>query len=318
MPEVPYHPQVQPIIDMMNGTAASATEPLTDAQRLATAREGYAGWLSMNGPGPEVSEVGDITIPGRDGPIPARVYRPTTDDNAPVVVFFHGGGMVIGSMDAFDGVCRSIADASGAVVVNVDYRLSPEHLPPAPMDDAWDAVCWVAQNAASLGASAEKLIVCGDSAGGNLAALCALRARDEGAPRLALQMLIYPVIDWAGTFPSMETNGVGNFLTQETMEWFRHEYLGDDDAGRKRWTDPAFSPWYAADLAGVCPAWVMTTSHDPLRDEGAAYAERLRDAGVSTTYINVEGIFHAFFGHTNLFELAVSALDDAAAAINAV
>ncbi len=139
-------------------------------------------------------------------------------------------------------------------------------------------------------------------------------ARDTGVPAVQLQMLIYPVTDWAGTFPSMESNGTGNFLTKETMEWFRATYLGDDET---LWTDPTVSPWYA-DVEGVCPAWVLTTSHDPLRDEGVAYADKLREAGVAVTHIQVDGVFHAFFGQTNLLELAAQALADAAAAIKTV
>jgi acetyl esterase len=229
-----------------------------------------------------------------------------------LIVFFHGGGMVIGSMDDYDGVCRQIANATEAVVVNVDYRLAPEHPYPAPTDDAWTALCWAAEHAAELGGNTDKVIVAGDSAGGNLAALVALRARNEGGPRLALQMLLYPVTDWAGTFPSIEENGEGNFLTKQTMLWFRKNYLGDDEA---LWRDPNVSPHYVDDLSGVCPAWIMTTSHDPLRDEGEAYGDRLRDAGVPVTSIRVDGVFHAFFGQTNLLELAVKALEDFAAAV---
>jgi acetyl esterase len=173
----------------------------------------------------------------------------------------------------------------------------------------------VAENAEDLGGSAARLIVAGDSAGGNLAALVALRARDAGAPALALQMLLYPVTDWAGTHASMETNGTGNFLTKDTMQWFRATYFAD--AGEDVWTRPDVSPIYA-DVAGVCPAWVMTTSHDPLRDEGEAYAAKLEAAGVPTKLTRVDGIFHAFFGQTNLFELAVQALADFAAAVKAV
>ncbi len=174
MPDVPYHPQAQTIIDMLN---AGGEPPPTDAnERVAGARAGYAGWYGMNGPGPELSEVRDVQMLRDDGPpVPARVYKPTEEDNAPVVVFFHGGGMVVGSMDVFDGVCRLLADASGAVVVNVDYRLAPEHPYPAAIDDAWHAVMWVSEHATDLGGSPDRLIVCGDSAGGNLAALCALR-----------------------------------------------------------------------------------------------------------------------------------------------
>jgi acetyl esterase len=313
MPDVAYHPQAQTIIDMINAGAASATSPAE--QSVDTARAGYAGWWSMNGPGPEISEVRDVAIPGPAGPIPARVYRPTENPNAPVLVFFHGGGMVIGSMQDYDGVARLIADASGAVVVNVDYRLAPEHPYPAAVEDAWAATCWAAEHASELGGDPSKVIVAGDSAGGNLAAVVALHARDEGGPAIALQMLLYPVVDWAGTFPSIEENGEGNFLTKATMEWFRANYFGDNTAA---WTEPKASPWYAKDVAGVCPAWVMTTSHDPLRDEGEAYAKRLSDAGVPATAIRVDGIFHAFFGQTNLFELAVTALADFAAAVKSV
>ncbi len=314
MPDVAYHPQAQTVIDMINGGTASAP-PVTE-QPLDAVRIGYAGWFGMNGPGPELSEVRDVAMLRDEGPpIPARVYRPTERDDAPIVVFFHGGGMVIGSMDIYDGVCRLLAEASGAVVVNVDYRLAPESGPPAQLQDAWDAVRWAADHASDLGGSDNKIVVCGDSAGGNLAALCALRARDEGTPHLALQMLIYPVTDWAFTFPSMDENGAGNFLTKETMLWFRSQYLGDDTDS---WSSPDISPFYAA-LDGVCAAWVMTTSHDPLRDEGIAYAEKLKDAGVATTHINVEGVFHAFFGQTNVVpELATKALADAADAIAAL
>ncbi len=314
MPEVAYHPQAQTIIDMINSGAAAA--PPMDEQPIDGVRMGYAGWFGMNGPGPEISEVRDVMMLRDEGdPIKARVYRPTERDDAPIVVFFHGGGMVIGSMDIYDGVCRQLAEASGAVVVNVDYRLAPEHPEPAQLTDAWDAVRWVADHASDLGGSETKLIVCGDSAGGNLAALCALRSRDEGTPHLALQMLLYPVTDWAGTFPSVEENGTGNFLTKETMQWFRKNYLGEN---KDRWTATDVSPHYA-EVEGVCPAWVMTTSHDPLRDEGIAYAEKLRAAGVPTTHINVEGVFHAFFGQTNLLpDIAGPALADAAKAIKAI
>lgn len=314
MADVAYHPQAKTIIDMINSGAADA--PPMDDQPLEAVRMSYAGWYGMNGAGPEISEVRDVMMLHDEGdPIRARVYRPTERNDAPIVVFFHGGGMVIGSMDIYDGVCRLLADASGAVVVNVDYRLAPEHQAPAQLQDAWDAVRWSAEHAADLGGAEDKIIVCGDSAGGNLAALCALRARDEGTPHIALQMLIYPVTDWAGTFPSMDANGTGNFLTKETMQWFRKNYLGEDAA---RWTATDVSPYYA-DVDGVCPAWVLTTSHDPLRDEGIAYAEKLRDAGVPTTHTNVEGIFHAFFGQTNVVpEIATKALADAAAAIKTI
>lgn len=312
MPDTPYHPQAQTIIDMINAGNANAETPPDLTERVLSARAGYAGWYSMNGPGPEISEVRDVQMLREGGPpIPARVYKPTENDDAPIVVFFHGGGMVLGSMDVFDGVCRLLADASGAVVVNVDYRLAPEHAYPAAIEDAWDALGWVGEHATDLGGSPEKLIVCGDSAGGNLAALCALRSRDTRSPALRLQMLIYPVTDWAGTFPSMDQNGAGNFLTKETMEWFRATYLGEEQS---LWTDPTISPWYA-EVEGVCPAWIITTSHDPLRDEGIAYAAKLRDAGIAVTHNNVEGVFHAFFGQTNLLALAATALADAAAAI---
>jgi acetyl esterase/lipase len=171
MSEVAYHPQAQTIIDMINAGAAAQGSP--GEQSVDTARAGYAGWWAMNGPGPEISEVRDVAIPGPAGPIAARVYRPTEDGNAPGVVFFHGGGMVLGSMEPYDGVARLIAEASGAVIVNVDYRLAPEHPYPAAAEDAWAATQWVAANAEELGGSPARLVVAGDSAGGNLAALVA-------------------------------------------------------------------------------------------------------------------------------------------------
>ena len=312
MPDVAYHPQAQTIIDMMNAGSASAAPP--GEQPVEAVRAGYSGWWSLNGPGPEISEVSDLAIPRAGGMIAARVYRPTENDEAPIIVFFHGGGMVIGSMNDYDGVCRLIAEATDAVVVNVEYRLAPEHPYPAAAEDAWTALQWVAANASELGGNAAKLIVAGDSAGGNLAALVALQARDANLA-LALQMLLYPVTDWAGTFESMESNGTGNFLTKATMEWFRQTYFAD--APDAVWVDPTVSPYYA-EVGGVCPAWVMTTSHDPLRDEGEAYAAKLKDAGVPTTAIRVDGVFHAFFGQTNLLELAVVALADFATAVKAL
>lgn len=319
MPDVPYHPQAQTIIDMINAGGAAAAAPADENERLLASRAGYSGWWSMNGPGPEISEVRDVQMLRDDGPpIPARVYRPTENPDAPIVVFFHGGGMVIGSMDDYDGTCRQLAAASEAVVVNVDYRLAPEAKHPAQTNDAVAATRWVAEHAADLGGSADKLIVAGDSAGGALAALTAVTARNEGLPKIALQLLLYPVVDWAGTFPSIEDNGEGNFLTKATMEWFRANYLGEDEEGQRSWTDPSASAWYVEDLSGVAPAWILTTSHDPLRDEGEAYAKRLQDAGVPTTLTRVDGVFHAFFGQTNLLELAATAMADAAAAIKAV
>ncbi|CAM3998768.1 alpha/beta hydrolase [Nocardiopsis gilva] len=247
--------------------------------------------------GPDVALVRDLSAPGPAGSIPLRHYRPDPDRVAPGVVYFHGGGFVLGDLDSHDHVCRIIAARTGAVVVSVDYRLAPEHPFPAAPDDAFAATRWVAENAAQLGIDPERLAVAGDSAGGCLAAAVSLLARDEGGPAIAYQALVYPVVDHDGgssgrQYPSRVENGDGYFLTSVEMEWFGEQYIAAP-ADRH---DVRASPIRAASLEGLPPALVLTADFDPLRDEGEEYARALASAGVPTTTVRINDGIHGILG----------------------
>jgi acetyl esterase len=242
-----------------------------------------------------VADVADRRIPGPAGEIPVRVYRSSTDPApTPGVVYFHGGGFVICDLDSHDGAARRITNSVGATVVSVDYRLAPEHRWPAAADDAYAATRWAAEHAEELGIDPGRLVVAGDSAGGNLTAVVAQMARDRGGPRLAFQLMVYPVIDLGATrsdYPSQRENAEGYFLTVSHMEWFRDQYLADDADGEQ----PYASPIKASSLAGLPPACVITAEMDPLRDEGEAYGRALEAAGVPVTVYRAPGMFHGFF-----------------------
>lgn len=243
---------------------------------------------------PDMASVQAMTCPGPAGPIPLRVYTPKgltgLDTLAPGLVFFHGGGWVVGDLDSHDIVCRQIAEASGRVVVAVDYRLAPEHKFPAAYEDAVAATAWVSANAMQLGIDAGRIVVGGDSAGGNLAAVVALEARG-GDVKLAGQMLIYPVTELAMTHPSHSEADTSVLLTHSLMRWFRDHYVGSE----QDYADWRGSPLRADDLAGLPPAIVVTVGGDPLRDEGNDYARRLAEAGVKVTHKTWPGQFHGFF-----------------------
>jgi acetyl esterase len=256
----------------------------------------------------EVASVEDRTIPGPADEIPVRIYRPQPPraaggaggrgrqdgTDAPGVVFFHGGGWTICDLDTHDGACRRLANEVGAVVVSVDYRLAPEHKYPAAADDAYAATVWTADHAAELGIDPARLAVAGDSAGGNLAAVVALMARDRGGPALAFQLLIYPVIDSSAARndrPSRSENAVGYFLTLSQMEWYRAQYLPEEAAGE----DPLVSPHLAPSLSGLPSACVITAEMDLLRDEGEHYGRAMEIAGVDVTISRAPGMFHGFF-----------------------
>jgi acetyl esterase len=291
------HPQAQLVCDLVN---AMGDNPPND-ERLHEIREQF-GMLVAGGAGePEpVFAVSDADAGG----VPVRIYRPSPDVGLPVVVYFHGGGWTIGSVEQFDPITRQLANAIGAVVVSVDYRLAPEHPFPAPLDDCRNALEWVAAHAPSFGGDASRLAVMGDSAGGNLAAVCALLARDAGAPKLAMQVLVYPVTDCVLDTPSYQENGKGYLLTYDDMEWFFACYT----AGRADATDWRISPLRAPDLAGSAPAVVITAEYDPLRDEGDAYARRLAEAGVPVTHLPYDGMIHAFFGLSGAFDASRDAI----------
>lgn len=249
-----------------------------------------AALLGLAGRRADVAEVRDIDCGG----VPARLYRPTPSATA-AVVYFHGGGWVIGDLATHDAVCRSLARASSAVVVAVQYRLAPEHPFPAAPDDAWAAAQFVARTGAALGIDGERIAVGGDSAGGNLAAVVALRAAQEGL-RLRGQLLVYPVVDCGAESPSYSEFAVGHFLTRADMRYFIASYLPD----RQARLSPAASPLRAPSLAGVAPALVVTAQADVLRDEGRAYAAALRRDGVDVQLLEAAGMLHGFMNMQGL------------------
>ena len=272
-----------------------AGRPPFETVTPAEARELYlAGRIATNPEPPELASVEPLTIPSPAGSIPARVYTPTrlrkVNGLAPGLVFFHGGGWVIGDLDSHDVVCQKLAHEGELIVVSVDYRLAPEHKFPAAVEDAIAATKWVADNAKHLGIDTAKISVGGDSAGGNLAAVVALASRDGNGPKLAGQVLIYPATDFAMKHPSHSEPETSILLTHSVIKWFSNHYLGGADIN-----DWRASPARAKTLAGLPPAYVLTAGGDPLRDEGDEYAKRMTQDGVPMTYRHFPGQFHGFF-----------------------
>jgi acetyl esterase len=260
-----------------------------------------------------VTEMTELSIPGPGGPIPARLYRPTTPDPDPaLLVFYHGGGFVIGDLDTHDELCRLICRDGGLTVLSVDYRLAPEHKAPAAADDAYAAFRWAGEHAADLGIDADRIAVGGDSAGGNLAAVVSQRARNAGVRQPALQLLIYPVVDVCSETRSKTLFADGYFLTARDMDWFMDLYL---DGARIDRRDPEVSPLLADDLSGLPPALVFTGGFDPLRDEGNRYAEALRAAGVAVDLREEGSLIHAF---ANFFPLGGDSATATTAMISAL
>jgi acetyl esterase/lipase len=258
-------------------------------------------------PAPQIGAVRELEADGPHGAIPLRLYRPAgvaDSRRLPVLVFFHGGGWVIGDLETHDVLCRQVTAEGGVSVIAVDYRLAPEHKFPAAVDDAWAATRWIAAHAAELGVDPERLAVGGDSAGGNLAAVVALQARDARGPRIALQILLYPVTDLVSESRSYADLADGYMLTRDSMRWFRAQYLAkEEDAA-----DWRVSPLRAPSLAGLPPALVVTAGYDPLRDEGEAYAKKLREAGVSVDAVSFGGMIHGFVPMGRLIDAAFRAV----------
>jgi acetyl esterase len=291
--------------------AAAVFKAFQEAGRPAyetlTAPEARAFYLQgrvvTNPEPPELKSVDALAIPSPAGSIPARVYTPkklrNTNGLAPCLVFFHGGGWVIGDLDSHDVVCRKLAHEGELIVISVDYRLAPEHKFPAAVDDAIAATKWIAGHSRQLGIDASRLSVGGDSAGGNLAAVVALAARDGNGPAIAAQVLIYPATDFAMTHASHREPETSILLTHSVIRWFSNHYLGSADIN-----DWRASPARAKTLAGLPPAYVLTAGADPLRDEGDEYAKRLKDAGVAVTYRHFPGQFHGFFTMGKLLQQA--------------
>jgi acetyl esterase len=258
-----------------------------------------------------VGAVVDRTMPGPAGPIPLRIYTPNGRGPFPILVHLHGGGWVAGDLAAYDPICRKLTNAVPCAVVSVGYRLAPEHKFPAAPDDCFAALQWVAANAHTFNGDASRLAVGGDSAGAALSAVVAQQARDEGGPRLCFQLLVYPVADYGFDTPSYRENADGYLLTKSLMSWFWCHYLDGEADGRS----VRASPLRATDFRGLPPALVITAEFDPLRDEGEAYASRLRKAGATVSLKRYDGMIHGFFGLSGVLAQGQHAVAAAATAL---
>jgi acetyl esterase len=301
---MPIDPQIQALLD--KGTGVPATNTLS----VAEARAQYEARVALMAPPAAIAAVNERHIAGPGGPLRLRIYRPYGNGPFPLLVFFHGSGFVLCSLDTHDGMCRNLCAGAGCVVVSVDYRLAPEHKFPAPLDDCLFATRWAVEHADELSADGGRVALAGDSAGGNLAAATALRVRDEGGPALRGQLLIYPVTDYytPGT-RSYRENADGYGLTRDTMIWFWDHYLADAaDAA-----NPYASPLRAATVEQLPPALVVTAEFDPLRDEGEDYAARLRAAGVPVRTSRWDGVNHGFFFWVGVVDKAGEAMAESCA-----
>ena len=304
---MPLDPQAQVVLDQLAALGLPPNHTLTPEEARANAL------ARPRAVGPEVAKVEDRTIPSSGAQVPVRIYTPEGTGPFPVLAWFHGGGWVLGTLDSSDATARHLAVEAGCVVVSVDYRLAPEAKFPLPFDDCYAATEWVARNAASINVDPNKIAVGGDSAGGNLAAAVALKARDQRGPSLSLQLLVYPVTAMDFNTGSYRQNADGYSLTTDGMKWFWAHYLSSDaDA-----VNPYAAPAAAKDLTSLPPALVITAEFDPLRDEGEAYAQRLQAAGVATTSSRYDGMIHGFFGMPAVIDKAEQAISEASAALKA-
>ncbi|GAA4879610.1 alpha/beta hydrolase [Actinomycetospora straminea] len=306
---MPLDPQIEALLAEMAAQGARSPESMTVAENRAMIEE----FAALGGPPAELARVEDTTAPGPEGDVPVRVYVPPGDGPLPVVVYYHGGGWVIGSLDSHDALCRTLAARSGCLVLAVDYRLAPENRFPAAVDDAYAALTWAAEKIGDFGGDPSRLAVAGDSAGGNLAAVVAQLVKERGGPRLAFQLLIYPATDRFDDSPSMYENAAGPLLSRAWIEWFYGCYLHSPDEG----ADTRFSPARAEDVSGLPAALVITAEFDPLRDQGAAYAGKLRAAGVDAELLRVDGMIHGFISMAGVVDKAREVVDTAADALRA-
>ena len=302
-------PQVKAILDQM----AEAGGPKLSDMDVPAARQVFRDMsTAFDSADVPVGGVEDRQIPGPAGDIPVRIYTPVAAGGSPLaaLVYYHGGGWVVGDISSHDATCRTLSQTSGCKVISVDYRLAPESKFPAAADDAYAALVWVEKNAMEIGVDPNRIAVGGDSAGGNLAAVVSLMARDKSGPHIAFQLLIYPVTQIGIASASRQELATGYFLETETMKWFEDQYVDPADAD-----NPYASPLKADNLAGLPPAYVITAGFDPLKDEGKAYADALRAAGVDVQYVNYEGMIHGFIALTALVENAANAVAETGAAL---
>ena len=280
-------PQARALLERVAAAKAPPLHSLSAPEARRVYRESRA---ALAPPPIEVEEVRELSIPGPAGPLRSRLYRSAKGGTPACVVYFHGGGFIYGDIDTHDAVCRGIAVHGGCAVVSVDYRLAPENKFPAAVEDSFAATAWVAANAATLGFDPQKIVVAGDSAGGNLAAVSALAACERGAPQIAMQVLVYPTTDFFAESESLARFAEGHLLTRASIRWVKRTYLREErDAA-----DWRASPLRASDVSRLPPAYIVTAGFDPLQDEGRAYADRLAGAGVSVTWECFEGQVHGF------------------------
>jgi acetyl esterase len=305
--------ELHPTSQLAVKAEALAGVPDLSAMSVADARTQIGALASLlTGPKLPFERVEELTIPGPAGVIPARLYADAPgQDGGGLLVYYHGGGHVVGSLDSHDSACRFIAKHAGVGVLSVDYRLAPEHVYPASVDDSVAALAWASENAERLGFDPARIAVGGDSAGGNLAAVVALAAKAGEAPLPAFQLLIYPVCDYVEKRPSYELFKEGFFLTEAEMDWYRDHYIPDRDAAHE-WR---CSPLRAPDHSGLPPAYILTAGFDPLRDEAEDYARILTAAGVPTALRRHDGLLHSFVNQTSLHRGARDAMLEACGAL---
>jgi acetyl esterase len=300
---MPLHPQVQEHLDRLGATNFADLHAFTPDQ----VRQGMRAVSASLPPGEEVARVTDLVAATQVGDLALRVYHPSLDEHLPAIVFFHGGGFVLGDLESHDGLARRLANRSGSAVVSVEYPLAPESRFPAAPNAAFAATAWVAANGGEIGVDGSRIAVAGDSAGGNLAAVVALKARDAGAPSVALQLLIYPDLDFRrSNFSIREFAGKYGNVSRATQDWFMDHYLESEEQK----LEPLVSPLLAPDLSGLPPALIITAEFDALRDEGEEYGARLLAAGGEAVVKRYDGMIHEFMRWP--FDEADRALDDAA------
>lgn len=295
--------------------AAAVGVSIFDAPDATEARARYAASTDVFAPpAPSLKSVQNRMIGGPGGNLRIRIYTPEGDDEPlPALLFFHGGGWVVGDLNTHDAMCRILTEGARCITIAVDYRMGPEHKFPAALEDASAALTWVRNNAETLGTNSARIAVAGDSAGGNLSAALALANRDRNGPKLCFQLLIYPATDMTATSGSRVEHGEGTNLTTDAMDWFEERYLRTPEDRN----DFRASPLLAEDHSGLPPALIQTAEYDPLRDEGKAYADKLTAAGVHADYVCYPGMIHGFARMGALVDMGLDALHDGAAALRA-
>lgn len=303
---MPLDPQAQDLLDRAIRSNTPAYETLSPEEaRILYDRASE----KLQGAPPALFKTEELQIQQSGVVLQAKLYRPTDAANLPALVYFHGGGFVFGSLQSHDAACATLCKEANCLVIAVDYRLAPEYPYPTAVDDAWLALNWVAANATALGIDATRIAVGGDSAGGTLAAILALKARDEKGVKLIYQLLVYPLVDMSCNYPSHKNFGQGYRLTNELLDWFLLHYFaasGDSD----HWTA---SPIKAANFSGLPPACIISAGYDPLQDENYAYAEKLRQAGVDVHHTHYETMLHGFFSMPGVLDKSREAISECAA-----